>query len=62
MNKPNTIEHEIIDQSIHLKYLKFGMVNGKHNVSLIDLSGYEIVKGYGNTITEAINDMHRGLI
>ena len=62
MNKLIVIEEEIIENPIHLKYLKFEMDNGKYTVTLNDLSGYDIVKGYGNTITEAINDMHRGLI
>lgn len=62
MNKPNTIDQEIIIQSIHLKYLKFEMVNGEHNLTLIDLSGYEIVKGYGKTLIDAINDLHHNLI
>ncbi|EAR01700.1 hypothetical protein FB2170_14268 [Maribacter sp. HTCC2170] len=62
MNKLNTTEREIIGQFIHLKYLKFEINNGSYTVSLNDLSGYDIVRGYGNTIIEAINDMHRGLI
>lgn len=62
MNKLNIIEQEIKDKSIHLKYLKFEIDNGIHIVTLNDLSGYDIVRGYGNSIIEAINDMHSGLI
>ncbi len=62
MNKLNIIEQEIIDKSIHLKYLKFEVDNGIYTVTLNDLSGYDIVRGYGVTVVEALNDMHRGLI
>ena len=62
MNMQNMIEQEIVDKMNHLKYLKIEMDNGKYTVTLNDLSGYDIVKGYGNTITEAVNDMHRSLI
>ena len=62
MNKLNIIEQEINDISIHLKYLKFEMDNGTYSATLNDLSGHDIVRGYGKTIIEAINDMHSCLI
>jgi len=55
-------EREVIDKSIQFKYLKFEKDNGIHIVTLNDLSGHDIVRGYGNTIIEAINDMHRCMI
>ena len=45
-----------------IKNIKFQVLNGKYIVSLIDLQGYEILKGYGNTIEEAINDLHCNLL
>ncbi|MDO5980988.1 hypothetical protein [Flavivirga spongiicola] len=62
VNKQNKIEQEIIKKSNHLEYLKFEMIDDIWVVSLNDLAGYTIVKGYGETIIEAINDMHRGVI
>lgn len=62
MKKLNITEQEIIEKSIHLKYLKFEMDNGIYIATLHDLSGHDIVKGYGNSIIEAVNDLHRGLI
>ena len=62
MNRLDSIEQGIMVNPIHLKYLKFEMDKGMYIVTLNDLSGYDIVRGYGNTIIEAINDMHRGLI
>lgn len=62
MNKLNIIEYKINEKSIHLKYLKFEMDKGTYIVTLNDLSGHDIVRGYGKSIIEAINDMHRGLI
>lgn len=45
-----------------LKHLKFEESNGKYTVSLVDSTGYEIVKGYGNSVIEAINDLHSCLV
>ncbi len=56
------MEQEIIKKQGDLKYLKFEMFNGIYSASLNDLSGYIITRGYGNTIIEAINDMHKNLI
>ena len=58
----NILEKEIIDNIVHLKYLKFEINNGVYTVTLNDSSGYGIVRGYGSTIIEAINEMHRCLI
>lgn len=62
MNKLNAIEQEIVYNQIHLKYLKFEMDDVGYIAALHDGDGHDIVKGYGNTIIEAINDMHHGLI
>lgn len=45
-----------------LEHLMFQKDNGQHIVSLIDKEGYQILRGYGNSIVEAINDLHAGLL
>jgi hypothetical protein len=45
-----------------LKYLKFQTQKEIHLVTLIDLQGYEVLKEYGSTPTEALNDLHNNLI
>lgn len=45
-----------------LKYLTFQMQKDMHMVTLIDAKGFEILKGYGNTRVEALNDLHNNLI
>lgn len=62
MNIQNSIEQEIVDKLNHLKYLKFEVINNIHIVSLNDTKGYTIIKGYGDTVVEAVNDMHNNLI
>lgn len=62
MNMQIRIEQEIVEKLNHLKHLKFERIDDTYIVSLNDLSGYTITKGYGNTIIDAINDMHSNLI
>ena len=62
MNIQNGIEQEIADKFSHLKYLKFEVINNVFEVSLNDTKGYTIIKGYGDSVIEAINDMHNNLI
>jgi len=45
-----------------LKYLKFEILNNEYVAILIDEQDYEILKGYGKTQIEALNDLHRNLI
>ncbi len=49
-----------MNTSTHLKYLKFEKDKGLYTTTFYDLSGYAKVKGYGITIIEALNDLHRG--
>jgi len=44
-----------------LTNLKFEIENSEHCVSLIDDLGFEIIKGYGKTVIDAINDLHSRL-
>ena len=62
MNMQKNIEQEIVEKSNHLKYLKFEVINDNYVVSLKDTNGYTIIKGYGETIIDAINDLHHSLI
>ena len=45
-----------------LKHLRFIMDDGEQVAILVDGTGHEIIKGYGNNIVAAINDLHRNLI
>jgi len=45
-----------------LKHLKFQVKNEEHMVTLIDLKGYKILKGYGITPVAALNDLHSNLL
>ena len=56
------IENELFIEFRQMKHLKFEKMNGEHIVTLIDNSGFEIVKGYGKAVVEAINDLHSNLI
>lgn len=58
----NQIGQQICDTTDELKHLKFEVRNTEHIVTLIDSKGYEIVKGYGSTEIEAINDLHSTLL
>ncbi len=44
-----------------LKHLKFEHFDDQHIVTLVDLTGYEIIRGYGHTLVEAMNDLHSTL-
>mgnify|MGYP001390084262 CR=1 FL=1 len=45
-----------------LKYLKFENQNNEFIVTLTDNNNYEILKGYGKTKIDAVNDLHSNLI
>ncbi|MBL4670215.1 MAG: hypothetical protein HRT73_12435 [Flavobacteriales bacterium] len=45
-----------------LKHLKFETKNSEFIATLVDEQQFEILKGYGKTKTEAINDLHNNLI
>ncbi len=59
----NTLKEVAIYADIdQFKHLQVQHDNGEYIISLVDSKGYEIVKGYGKSTTEAINDMHSCLI
>lgn len=45
-----------------LSCIKIDMFNKIYSVSLIDNEENEIIKGYGNTVVDAFNDMHHNLM
>ena len=45
-----------------LKHLKVEFIQNEYVVTLIDDQEYEILKGFGDSIAVAINDLHRNLI
>jgi hypothetical protein len=68
MDTITDIEHGMYPSPNHklsqadLKHLKFEMREGEYIVTLIDQTEYEIIKGYGQSIVDAINDLHSNLI
>ena len=47
---------------IEFKYLMFEYQSDEHMVTLVDAEGFKITRGYGQSISEAINDLHHNLI
>jgi hypothetical protein len=47
---------------IEFEHLKFENQSDKHILSLVDTEGYSIVKGFGNSLVDAINYLHHNLI
>ncbi|WP_040280305.1 hypothetical protein [Psychroserpens damuponensis] len=46
----------------NLKYVKFYQENNQNIAVLIDSKGFEITKGYGSSLIDAINDLHHNLV
>lgn len=44
------------------RYLKFEYLNCEYTVTLVNLEGFPVLKGYGESIVEAINDLHSNLL
>ncbi len=61
------MQNKQIKKAIHintnqLELLKFELIDYEHIVSFVDTNGFEIIRGFGDTIIEAINDLHKSLI
>ena len=61
--------HELQSKEINLsvEIQKLNYLNIKESgtgmvVTLVDKEGYEILKGYGKTVEDAINDLHHNLV
>ena len=48
--------------SLQLQHMKIECVFEECIAILIDDKGFEILKGYGSNMIEAINDLHQNLI
>lgn len=46
---------------IEFENLKIELLNSKYTVTLFDGPDIEILRGYGDTIVAAINDLHNNL-
>ena len=62
MNEQINIVQACSINPFELEHLKIEVLNSKYVVALIDMSGNEILKGYGVTIIEAINNLHSTLL
>lgn len=55
----NKLKHVNI---IELEHLMLEVKKGEYIVTLVDATGYKIIRGYGKCAIEALNDMHHNLI
>lgn len=54
----NQIKQESLFDINQLKHIKFEKHDNQYKATLVDSSGYEIVRGYGDSVIESINDLH----
>lgn len=45
-----------------LTNIRIAEIESGYSATLVDKDGFEIVRGYGETVTEALNDLHSNLI
>ena len=45
-----------------LEHIKLEFIKQEYVATLIDVDGFEILKGYGLSIISSINDLHNNLI
>jgi len=62
MNTIKRVENEIRNIISNFKHMTFEKLDKEYVVSLVDLNGNKIVRGYGNTTIEAITDLHNNLL
>jgi len=62
MNTITKVENEIRNIISNFKHLTFEKLDKEHVVSLVDLNGNKIVRGYGNTPIKAITDLYSNLL
>ncbi len=62
MNSMRLSENTTLISTIEFEHLKFENHCDEHIVTLVDAKGYKIIRGYGNSIADAINDLHHNLI
>lgn len=62
MNLPESIENYKEVYLNQLKHLKFKKEGDIYIAILVDSKGHEIIKGFGNSTIEAINDLHSALL
>lgn len=62
MHLPIDQKQEVIGRLNELKHLKFKENNDEYVVALVDATGFEIIRGFGPTATEALNDLHGCLL
>ncbi len=49
-------------KTTHVSVIEFEHQNDEHMVTLVDAQGYKIIRGYGTSIADAINDLHHNLL
>lgn len=62
MSLPESIESYKEIYLNQLRHLKFKKIDEEYVAILIDSKGHEIIKGFGNSTIEAINDLHSALL
>jgi len=62
MNSVTQHSKTALISTVEFEHLMFENQSDEHIVTLVDAEGYKILRGYGKSIGEAINDLHNNLI
>jgi len=62
MNNSRSHNNTMLISTLEFEHLTLESQSNKHIVTLVDVKGYKIIRGYGKCIIEAINDLHHNSI